>query len=312
MAFSLAENYIIVNYHYIQDPVPEWRGIHPCAVAEFTRQMAFLRTYFSFVSVSELVRAAEDGRPGKFCALTFDDGLRSQFMYAVPILRANRAAATFFVITAALERRLPLAHKIHTVLSKIPVGEVIVLFNDFVRTGGFGERRIDPIPTDRFINTRRKYDDMQTANFKETMVAISEEDSQAFLVRVMRRHSIHEEETAQRFFMDEEQVRYLADEGFAVENHTHTHASFEGLSDRELWDNLMIAQARLNKVVGRPATVIAYPYGRRGSATSAELAGAGFCFGVSVEPRGIGGSEDHFSLPRYDTNDIKRFLDEVL
>ena len=155
MKFSHEDRHIIVNYHYVEDPRADFAGIHPCAVKEFERQIAFLSRRYTLVTVPEAAKAAAKGSDENLCALTFDDGLQDQLEHALPILKKYRAPATFFIITSTLSGEIPAAHKLHLLLSKVSAEELIDSFNDFIRARYPKHTEPLRIPKDRRITKRK-------------------------------------------------------------------------------------------------------------------------------------------------------------
>lgn len=101
----------VLEYHGVNPQVPDGITITP---EQLEWQMALLqRRGLAGVTVAEL--CAEVGAQGRWpddkIALTFDDGYRDCFDYALPILRKHGFRATVFVITDSLSRdSSPIAH----------------------------------------------------------------------------------------------------------------------------------------------------------------------------------------------------------
>jgi peptidoglycan/xylan/chitin deacetylase (PgdA/CDA1 family) len=91
----------ILAYHrvcplrYRKDMV--YANVYP---AEFERQMAYVKGRFDAITLTEYVRRAAAGAiTGDELCITFDDGFRDNYLYALPILRTYRLTATFFLVT---------------------------------------------------------------------------------------------------------------------------------------------------------------------------------------------------------------------
>jgi peptidoglycan/xylan/chitin deacetylase (PgdA/CDA1 family) len=71
----------------------------------FAAQLSYLKSCgIEGISIAELERRLATGKPlDHVVAITFDDGYADQFTYALPILRRFRAAATFYIITQAID-----------------------------------------------------------------------------------------------------------------------------------------------------------------------------------------------------------------
>ncbi|MEK7162598.1 MAG: polysaccharide deacetylase family protein, partial [Patescibacteria group bacterium] len=109
-------NFLAVNYHYIDEEDRYPRGIYPVSPARFRLQLQELGKFFKFVGQREILEALEGKKrlPENSCAITFDDGLRSQYEEALPILDEMGIPAIFFINGLPyLERRVLFVHKVH-------------------------------------------------------------------------------------------------------------------------------------------------------------------------------------------------------
>lgn len=307
MAFSMNDNFIIANYHYVENPRPDFSGIHPCSVQELERQISFFAKHFSFVSIPELFAAAQRGENKKLCAITFDDGLKDQYDHAATVLKKYNASATFFIITATLQGRVPLAHKIHTMTSYIPMNDVLEKFNIFL-SDVFPNLTKYLIPKDRRLTDKRRYDDIISANVKETLMIVPHDVSDAFLTHMVRELGIDERELAKKLFMNVQEIQTLDKEGFFIESHTHNHYALSGADPDVQRNDFDAAEKVFQNMLGRFPKVMAYPYGRPPE-TDEVLYEYGFTHAVTVESRTVSGADNPLHIPRFDTNDIKIFLD---
>ena len=305
MIFSPENDHVIVNYHYIEDPQPWARGIYPCSVAEFERQIAFLAKHYTFVSVPQLYEAAQKDSQKKLCAVTFDDGLRDQWENALPVLTAHGATATFFVITGTWEGKIPSAHKIHIISSRISPAELVEKFNAFVSNAFSDVAASYRIPLDRYLNSKRRHDDIAPANLKEMLNNIApREISDAFLSRMLDELDIAEPDACKELFMNADEVRALRDQGFFVESHTHNHYSLDRETNEILHEDFRVSADALHRVLGHAPSVMAYPYGRP-PVNHAMLADHGIAYGVTVESRCVARDDNPLLIPRFDTNDVR-------
>ncbi|MDP3770247.1 MAG: polysaccharide deacetylase family protein [bacterium] len=308
MAFSPEQNHIAVTYHYVEDPRDNMKGIYPCSMAEFDRQIAFLARRYRFASVPHIFEAAQKGSEEKLCAITFDDGLHDQWENALPILKKYGATATFFAITGTLDGVIPCAHKIHMIASLVSLPELVEKFNIFVSRAFSEVAASYYIPIDRPLNNKRRHDDIASANVKEMLNNIAPRDvSSAFLAEMFKDLGINEQDECKKLFMSREQLRALQDQGFFVETHTHNHYSLDRESADILHEDFHTASDALKHILGNAPRVMAYPYGRPPINRSL-LAECDIAYGVTVENRAIARGDDELLIPRFDTNDIKVFL----
>jgi len=308
MAFSLGDNHISVNYHYVEDLRDDARGIHPCSVAEFERQIVFLAKHYRFVSIPHVFDAAQKGLQEKLCAITFDDGLQDQWDNALPILKQYGVLATFFIITGTLDDKIPSAHKIHMVLSRISMPVLVEKFNLFLSHDFPDLAQTHHIPSDHYLNDKRRHDDIPSANFKEMLNNIAPRNvSAAFLSLMLTELGMREDEECGKLFMTAQEIFSLQDQGFFVETHTHNHYSLEREPVDVLRKDFHEATDALTSILGKSPHVMAYPYGRPpGNHTI--LSEHGIAYGVTVENKAIIAGNNPLLIPRFDTNDIRDFL----
>lgn len=82
--------FLSVNFHGIhEDKEFPYPGIYGTSPNRFIRQLDRIGKYFDFISQNDLARAIEgNGKlPDRCCLITFDDGLKSQYANALPILQ---------------------------------------------------------------------------------------------------------------------------------------------------------------------------------------------------------------------------------
>lgn len=298
--------HIIVNYHYVEDPNPGRGGIWPCPVAEFERQIKFLSENYTFASTDDIFSASQADSPNSSTPLAlvaFDDGLKGQYENAVPILERYGATAIFFPITSVWEGGVPGTHKLHVLLSKTSSEKLIDLFNNFSN---------EKIPKDKRVNKeRRLFEDMLTANLKETLLVMPPDKKDAFLNRAFKFFGLDEKRIVPELFMSKEEVKKLAEKGFEIGSHAHGHYSLNSIDSAAALREIRLSKKILAEVVGKPPDAISYPHGRVNDDVIKILKNEGFKYGFTIENRALKKGDDPFRLPRLDTNDFKKMIDTM-
>lgn len=64
-------------------------------------------------------------------------------------------------------------------------------------------------------------------------------------------------------WMDWDQVRSLASQGFEIGCHTHTHIDLGTADEQTAWAELKLSKRKLHEELGRPTPLFAYPFGSR-------------------------------------------------
>lgn len=103
--------YAVLNYHRFKSGPPDasarLRSSAFVDVADFERQIEFLRRHTAVIRLSEMVDRIIAGiAPDRFyVALTMDDGYRDNLELALPVLRRQRMPFTIFVTTGFVDDR---------------------------------------------------------------------------------------------------------------------------------------------------------------------------------------------------------------
>lgn len=100
---------LVLNYHRVGDGSASLfdRGLWSSSAEAFADQVRFCKAHFDVIAPGDLPDVLARRR-GRYILITFDDGYRDNYEVAFPILRAERAAATFFVTTGFIDApRLP-------------------------------------------------------------------------------------------------------------------------------------------------------------------------------------------------------------
>jgi peptidoglycan/xylan/chitin deacetylase (PgdA/CDA1 family) len=87
-------------------------------------------------------------------------------------------------------------------------------------------------------------------------------------------------------FLTWEGVRALAAAGMEIGSHTQTHPRLPELTDEAAEEELKLSKARLEKELGQPVEVLAYPYNSLRSHTASLAAAAGYRVAVAGTAHG--------------------------
>jgi peptidoglycan/xylan/chitin deacetylase (PgdA/CDA1 family) len=102
----------IVMYHrVIEDRSLDPFELGMCVLRErFERQIRYLRSHFSILTVGEAVRRVAAGRPlpRRALSITFDDGYLDNLTVALPVLQRHRVPFSLYVPTGGLDDGQPL------------------------------------------------------------------------------------------------------------------------------------------------------------------------------------------------------------
>ncbi len=309
MSFLPEDKHIIVAYHYVEDPRKDRAGLHPCSCKEFKRQIDFLSKNFRISSIQEVFEAAKNGNPERLCAITFDDGLKDQYVNAAPLLKKNKITAAFFIITSALDGIVPHVHKIHILLSLSDGKKLADSFNDFLAQHYPDLRENYRIRQDKRLTDKRAvFDDILTANLKETMNILPENAKRVFFDWIFGVYGYQEKNLANEIFMQEKEIIDLQSLGFCVGSHGHNHKPLDTLQKNEIKKDIALSKKKIEGLIKKTPRIFCYPSGGSSSEAVDALKEEGFTHAVTIEQRAVNSKDTPFFIPRYDTNDIKNFL----
>lgn len=215
------------------------------------RFLTHLKEHYTVVALDTLGRP--DG-PATPVVITFDDGYRSVFDQAVPILRAHDVTATTYLVTDAIE------------------GDHTVWVNEVRRLMYEGHKAVigiiaaaaklpeDALPRDLIDGLRQR---MDVAGMRELLRQLRECTGESGGASHSRLHLTWDE------------VHTMTDWGFQFGNHTGGHLSLPGLTSKEKREEITRASRALadHGVVARS---FAYPFGDRDEAAEGIVHSLGF------------------------------------
>jgi peptidoglycan/xylan/chitin deacetylase (PgdA/CDA1 family) len=213
----------------------------------------------------------------KACAITFDDGLRSVFDVARPVLREQQLPYTVFVCTDVL------------VSGPVPW---------FMRTAHL----IDRLGLDK-VQQRWNLDGRKARSKRNAITALKEIPFDLILeglADLEEQHAISPP-NPRALFMSDEEVRTLADDGARIGSHTHRHPILSLMSVQEQRLEVEESAKLIQSITGRRPTEFAYPNGTPldfDEVTIAVVRGSGFAVAVTTTPRHLSPADDPLALPR--------------
>lgn len=244
--------------------------------ASFRRQLELARQLFTFISLTEWVERMRAGQPlpRRACAITFDDGWRDNFEFALPILRQLQVPATVFAVAGMIGTRQQFwPNRLANLLSDSTLDRGHASL-DWLRGvpefGALRERDISREAMSRLINACKIFDD----------------DSIAAHLDAMEQHHGGGSDDAPAL-MDWEQLHSMQSDGLIeIGSHTSHHCRLrEGLAPAVLQREVVGSRSELERALQRPVKLFCYPNGDV-SRAAAQLVGGNYLAAVTTR-RGI-------------------------
>jgi peptidoglycan/xylan/chitin deacetylase (PgdA/CDA1 family) len=98
--------------------------------------------------------------------------------------------------------------------------------------------------------------------------------------------------------LSREQVLQLQEQGVEMGGHSHGHRDLTSLDPRSLMVEITGCQKALTDLLGRPARVFSYPYGRHDQRVAEAVAQAGFTAACTTRPGMLNDQTPALALPR--------------
>ncbi|KAF2333112.1 polysaccharide deacetylase family protein [Flavobacterium daemonense] len=232
--------------------------------------------------------------------VTFDDGLKEQFDFALPILDELNIQALFFVNSINFEnKKVSTVHKTHLLRSIISSSELRMKLSE-IDNFDFLE---DEMQRARAIYI---YDDEDNATLKYILNFKLNYKEQEFIIEDLFKKYFNELEVLETLYLSEQNLKYLAAKE-CLGSHTHSHYPLGLLNSDDIKFELANSKSYLENLTDSKIDILSYPYGTSEACTKqvADIAkDEGYKIGFTTT-RGINTlAENHLLLNRFDCNDL--------
>lgn len=251
----------------------------------FEQVMDFLCAHYRILPLSDVVASLGSGKlPSGSVSITFDDGYADWMDGVIPALERRNAHATLFLTTGQLaEGGMPMWHErirnaVHG--ASTPLLDVSSSYPE-LPVATLTEKR----STVSILDMEYKY--LELAE-REARLQSLERQAGCCPTRLPR--------------LGAEQVRMIANRGFAIGAHTENHPILALSSEAEARHEFGAARETLQSITGQRVDCLAYPNGRERdfNRSHVDLArAAGYTSAVTTVPGAIGRDTSPFYMPRF-------------
>ena len=214
-----------------------------------------LKHHFELVHLDDWLRRAAQGRPlpRLACAITFDDGWRDNFEFALPVLLRHRAPATIFLVSSYVgttyrfwpSRLMSLLRTAFAEPGSVDFPEPLRRIVEPVLAAARGRGELDGEDTDRVVQGAKGFDEEEIRNLVERAGKCREQGSDS------------------REILNREEVAQMAATGLVrYGSHTATHFRLGGwVSSEELEREIAGSRQQLQELCGQAIDLFCYPNG---------------------------------------------------
>lgn len=263
-------------------------------VAAFRRHVEHLVSHYRVLSLSDLMSLYRAGSPPpkRGVVLTFDDGYRSCYTLAYPLLKEFRVPATFFLSTDFVFEKRPLWHdRVEYALDSTRETSIDVEFEGEVRR--FATASVpDKLAALRVLYAGLKRIDQRA---RDHVVDEIERRAGARLELDARAPDVYAP-------VEIGELREMVRDGLVAAGcHTKTHAILSRCADDQLRTELVVSKKAIEAALSRDCALFCYPNGARRDfdvRTRAALVENGFSCALTTVPGRNGRDADPMELRR--------------
>ena len=261
-----------INFHYIRPDFNfPFSGIHGISPKRFKEQLTILSKQGEFVSQQQITKAicGEGTLPSKSIAITFDDGLKEQYDYALPVLESMGIPATFYFNSInASDGVISPIHKSHYIRANNSALEVIEKVQNIARSLGFEQFDLDELS--HKAKKVYPYDEESDACLKYYLNRdLPSTLSSEIMVRLWK-DLVDKDETqlASEWYMDTNQITSLGKKGM-LGSHGHEHLSMAQQSHPDRENQIRRTFNFLRELeINTSCQSFSFPYGSKDSCCS--------------------------------------------
>lgn len=273
----------ILTYHRILEQPTVLLESEP-DLAAFRWQMALLADCFNVLPLADALAMLDAGRlPSRAVCITFDDGYRSVYDLALPVLKEYGLPATVFVTSGHVGNGNMWNDRIMAALQDLPPRELDL---SDAGLGCFSLRTLaDRKDSLRLLTEASKY--LPPA-------------ARSALVR--RLEAIAGGHDSAGLMLGADMVVALDRNGVEIGAHTVTHPILTSLDDEAARHEIGAGKRQLEALTGRPVRLFAYPNGKAGKDFDARhvamVREAGFDAAFTTAAGAADPAHDRYQLPR--------------
>jgi peptidoglycan/xylan/chitin deacetylase (PgdA/CDA1 family) len=284
----------ILFYHRVENPPIEAdsQGRTLMNAEEFDRQLRHLARFWRVVSLEDAVRALQSGSPlpRNSVVITFDDGYRSNYSTALPLLEKHNLPATVFVVSGAVDGKPLWFDQVDAWLRATPIKKL----------------RFSRIDSELDLTTAESRKEAARQVFA-SLKAAADTEFGAALNELRSKLQINEpdQQPTEAAILSWAELRQMSDNRLVtIGAHTVTHRILTNLADQDIQREITESCGRIGEQLQRSVGCFAYPNGNYDSRAQSAVRDLGLI--------GCGAGGNGFNPPGVDVTALNRLGAEGL
>lgn len=306
-----------IIFHYFHDGKDYYPSQGSLDSSNFEELICYLLEKYSVLSIDEYISKCMKGtlNTREIC-LTFDDGIKSQYVVTEPILRKYNIKAGFFVYTEPWNGVLS-ALEIHHDFRFLCYDDILDFYSDFFNELSNNrdiytpelEKRIREFKYEDYkpYCTWHTYED-KLFRFTRS-VLLTDVTYNLLIEQMMSRKGYDPEKRKDFLWMKEKEIIDSEGQGHLIGLHSHTHpTSFENMSFQNVFDEYKVNYSILESVLTRKPMAVAYPCGNYDVMVENIMTQIGVTIGFKASSEKGNGLLD---LPRINHTEIVKMMGDM-
>jgi len=303
-------------YHYVRElPYTRYPEIKALLTSEFKEQLAYLKKYYTFVTVTDCLNALQNeyDLPTDACLLTFDDGYIDHFATVFPILEENGIQGCFFPpAKAILAGEVLDVNKIHFLLASA-YKHLDQLISDIYGCLDKYRSQYQLKSNSHYYSklaVKNRFDPAEIVFIKRLLQTELEENVRKLITDgLFQKYVTKDEKSFSRgLYMDLDQIRCMAQNGMYIGSHGFNHYWLNKLPpERQEWE--IDESLKFLKLANAPTEnwLMCYPYGAYNDSLIEILKKKACTLAFTTEVNIANLSKENaYTLERLDTNDFPK------
>lgn len=302
-------------YHYVREiqnsRYPDIKGLE---IKQFKEQLIFLKKYYTFITMEQLIDSIENSRslPTKAVLLTFDDAYIDHFTQVLPVLLENKVQGSFFPPAKAIKENAILdVNKIHFILASCLDKHLII--NDIFNLLNKYRENFTLESNEHYFQKLAKpnrFDSAEVIFIKRLLQVELADDLRKIIINELFSNFVGMTEAAfsGELYMSIDQIKTMLRMGMHIGSHGYDH----------FWLNSLNKEKQINEIeksieflseIGADTSYrsICYPYGAYNDLTVQILNEYNFKLGLTTNIAIADiKNENRFTFSRLDTNDMPK------
>jgi peptidoglycan/xylan/chitin deacetylase (PgdA/CDA1 family) len=297
-----------LGYHYVRygsAPGPN------CSPERLRRQIEALKADgYEIMTCGEIVRRVLAGRslPEKHATLSFDDGLLDQYTTAFPILKELGVPATFFVVTCALDGKLPPVIGFQILIAELGAER---LEREILPKVFAGTPYLDLLDPKRYDASGRKMGEAEEMRRIKWMFnhwpsqAFKQEKLDEMFYDYLGPNS--QKKFVREYFISRDELHKMQESGMEIASHTETHPALDVTGRDDIFGELRLSQQAIRGITRSNPESFAWTFGGKFRPETREIVAIFFKSAWNFHS----GLKEMPERPYHDLTDIPRLHEQV-